>query len=353
MNNSELNNTCWNSESKSVLQQEFLGFYLKAWCSDAMSQLLSDENKKVLTLVANNISAAWSAASEGKEELFLPAAIRECGDRIDKFCKALGALLGLPEGDGTDVQFFKKYKGQEQFEKMVKNAFNQEGSFWQESYDEIVRTAASSRLAAPQLEKIKHLLKDGIVPTPDELCEGVAVLAEIKTGLRKGSTAEIETSLHKKVMAASTGIITSDSPGSIRSKTIDALLRALKGPLAPFTGSIQKADELNRWMTSKVSEIHEAELKDLVLKPIIDKNCQDLDAFDHEQLTKYVKSLAGVTLGTECLEMLRAFYFRALSWLHREVRLWMYETYNLKCISKTFELNDLWHPMVLWPMSWT
>lgn len=298
-------------------------FYMKAWQNDLMSKLLMDDRTKSLGILARNYVVSWSrfVATSETEELDLPDVVHKTGERVFKFCQALAALMAicLPQaGSGIDVQYFKKYKGSEQFERMVRNAFTKEGSMWQDAYDDIVRTAASSRLAAPKLDHIHSLLKDGASPSPDDLCEAVATLAEIKTGLRKGSTAELETSLHRRVMVAAHSIITKQSASGVRPTTIDAILRALTGPLAPFAGSIQKADALKEWMTSKVSEIHEEELMEVVLKPIISQTCRDLESLDPEKLAAYVKSLAGVALNETCVSMLHRFYFKVLSLLHRE-----------------------------------
>ena len=283
-----------------------------------MSKLCVDENKKILGSMSCCYLKYWSSIPS--EDLSLmPDVIRECGDRAARFCSALAMMLNLDGGTVQDVQYFRKYRGSELFEKMVKNAFNQESSFWQEQFDDIVRTAASSRLAAPKLQRIEDLL-DNDAATVEDICGGVVELFELKPGLRKGTTARLENKLHAHIVQVAKGVIHGEAT-AIRSKMVDQLLGVLTGNLASFPGSIKVADALRDWMTSKSHEIEEIELMELILEPMLSRSCASLQDLDTAKLGGFVKTLAGTQLSKRCLEMLDKFYFKTLSILHREALL--------------------------------
>lgn len=286
-----------------------------------MARLLNEENKKILASISQNYLKVWSALPDDGS-IAVPEVIKTSGDRIARFCVALAVLMDLPikPGTGMDVQHFRKYKGPDIFEKMVKVSFSKDDSFWRSAYDEVVRTAASSRLAAPKIETIKNLLATDVADLATKvqgLCQAAKDLHEIKPGLRKGSVEELEKELHGKIMKVSSDIMKGKAT-AVRSITVDAILGVLKGPLAPLEGSIKRADEMRDWMTSKSQEIHEVELMELVMKPVIDRECDSLQTLDDEKLCGFVKSLAGVNLQEESLKMMDSFFNKVLSLLHRE-----------------------------------
>ncbi len=286
-----------------------------------MARLCSEENNKVLGSISQNYLKVWATLpDDGSIEI--PEVIKTSGDRVARFCIALAVLMDLPikPGTGMDVQYFRKYKGPELFEKMVKVSFSKEDSFWQSAYDEVVRTAASSRLAAPKIEEIQNLLAtdvDDLATKVQGLCQAANDLRDLKPKLRKGSVEDLEKELHGKIMKVSSDIMKGKAT-AVRTTTVDAMLGVLKGPLAPLEGSIKRADEMRDWMTAKSQEIHEVELMELVMKPMIDRGCDSLQTLDDEKLSGFVKSLAGANLKEECLNMMDSFFFKVLSLLHRE-----------------------------------
>ena len=157
----------------------------------------------------------------------LPDPIKDVGIRVTRLFKALGVLIDIPGVKGiADCQYLRAYKGPLLFEKALKQVLIEPGKFWEQSYQEVIRTASSTKLVAGKLTQLE---KDLGTDLPlGELVKRVPAFAEVKAAMRKGSVEHLEVKIHQKLIGCGTQLL--DGSGSLDSMAnIDALIAALRG----------------------------------------------------------------------------------------------------------------------------
>jgi len=178
--------------------------FVQVWGGDILTEALSLVNRAVLEPCVLGYLSRWTEMPSSVKDA-LPGCLVEAGDRLGRFFKAVGFMLDLPDcskGIG-DCQYFRNYKGPLVLEKTVRTIFCEAKSFWDSTYQEVIRTAASSKLAAPKFEELKKVFLASEVDMELVLVELPDILpkfVEIKAAMRKGPLQVLETKIHQTLV---------------------------------------------------------------------------------------------------------------------------------------------------------
>ena len=121
-----------------------------------------------------------------------------------RLCKALALMLDVGDGGKGigEIQYFRNYKGSLNPEKQIRTIFCESKGWWDATYTELIRAAASSKLAAPKYEELKTMfgLSEGSAVDKKKvlanLPDMVSKLVEVRAGMRKGPLNNLEAASH-------------------------------------------------------------------------------------------------------------------------------------------------------------
>ena len=296
---------------------------VQLWGGKVIQNAMSDVNYALLEPCVKGFLSAW-ASLPGSVRDALPSSIIDAVDRIARLFKAVGLLLDIPDcGKGIgDCQYLRNYKGPLSLEKSCRTILTDNKSHWEKTYQEVIKTAASSKLVSPIFEKLKVQFGSGsssfdLSGLPDIL----ANFTEVKGAMRKGLVKGLEIKFHRALVTASNDLL----QGKLavpRVSTMEALLTAFKGPLSQQAGALDMASSLQTFMNNKSKDMSLAELECCIQ---LGGSVESLAELDFGKLQKYVRQCqvkgAMVMEGEARVDLVNTFLHNVITLLYRKDRL--------------------------------
>ena len=298
--------------------------FLQVWGGDTFIETLSGVNRGVLEHCVLSYLSQWTEMPSSVKDV-LPEPLVEAGDRIGRLFKAVGFMLDLPDCSKgiADCQYFRNYKGPLVLEKTVRAIFCESKSFWDSTYHEVIRTAASSKLAAPKFEELKKVFLTSEVDMTmvlDVLPDILQKFVDIKAGMRKGPLKELETKIHHTLVKASNDLIGEKLPVPTVS-IMESLLSAFRGPLSQQSGALDLVSSLQKFMNTKSKEMSLAELKNVLQTGASAKVLEDLDFAKFQKLLRHSQGRSGTMVmeEDENIGLVNHFLHNVTTLLYRKV----------------------------------
>ena len=228
--------------------------------------------------------------------------VRSIGEsyaRATRFCKAIMFLLQIPrEGmmnDFRNVLYFSSYSGKLVFEKAVKTALCEEGTYYELLCQECLKTAATTKTLEPKLQNFRVIINKAGPLGLDDLVTASTTFEELRSGMRKGSLSTEEVIFLDKLKEMGNELV---APSDASPRASTAEIKALMKALAQFEavpGALDLHHSVQKWMTT-----HKAALAAKDLSTGLSNMIKNRD-FQPAKLIELVNTCERTMLGEEVL----------------------------------------------------
>ena len=125
------------------------------------------------------------------------APIRDVVQRMGRLGRALTHFFltplpdRLPSTRDCDVLYFAKYAGENSFEKTIRRAFGQAGSWWDAELKDMLEKSGGNALTAEKVQQLMALLQEEGECTWSVLKQASSLLQEVRAVLRSQKLADV------------------------------------------------------------------------------------------------------------------------------------------------------------------